>query len=150
MYPSKHHLQNIATWLVLLSFLLKGWPGLERFVLCISEDGRIAIEEAHEGFCGGKEDGCCEGGSHHPSDTGHGISRSSCGDCIDIPIMDICSIPLPSSSKFLYDKSLDPKAGYRCSTGLPENRSIPDRFESLLYSLADPSLESLRTIVLLI
>lgn len=139
----------IATWLMLLSFLLRGWPGMERFVLCIGEDGHVAIEEAHNGLCGGKGEGRCDG-AHHPNDQDHGFSRSSCGDCLDIPIMDAGSMPLPSSTKILFNKILDPVSGDRFFVCYREARSYPCRFGSLAFPVADPFLESLRTIVLLI
>ena len=63
---------RILTCLMLGTLLLYGVPGTGNFILCLGEDGHVAIEE--------KTDACC-GDSSHEHDHDHG-----CGDCMDLPI----------------------------------------------------------------
>lgn len=62
---------RILICLMLGTILLYGAPGTGNFILCLGEDGHVAIEE--------KTDDACCGDSSHEHDHG-------CGDCMDLPI----------------------------------------------------------------
>jgi len=57
-----------------------GLPVANAIVLCVGEDGHVALELSHDGGCTG---GAREQGPKEPA---HVEGIESCGSCIDIPL----------------------------------------------------------------
>jgi hypothetical protein len=128
------HLQRIITCLILGVLLLHGAPGTGNFILCIGEDGHIAVEQKADN----KTEGCCGNASH---DHDHG-----CGDCIDLPVsLDDLIMPSVVVSPDGTDFTL-------LAHGVPVS-GLSTRVDQALIPQAIPppsSTSLLRTVILLI
>ena len=122
--------------LLLGTLLFYGAPGTGVFILCMGENGHIAIED--------RTDGCCnESSEHHDHDE---PGQSDCGDCVDLPVSpDSGVLPSPGSSL----DGPDP-AGLACHVPV-HGVSAETQRDVIPEAIPPPSWTAcLRTVILLI
>jgi len=145
---------KVTTWLTLIAYLMIGFGIGNSLVLCIGEDGHVAMELV--------SNDCCRGLPSIPNQTSHQseIERSAatnpssdddhCGSCIDVPFATGISTVCPDSPKI---PSIQEQPVISTDPGLTSFSGFESRI-TLLNSSSKPSLHptlaSLCTVVLLI
>jgi hypothetical protein len=72
-------------YLSVLIILLLAFSNSQAVVLCIGEDGHIAVEVASSDCCTSASAGIAEADATRPADDGHS-DDDHCGSCVDIPL----------------------------------------------------------------
>ncbi len=125
---------------ILAVLTLQGWPGTSRFVICFGENGDVAIEENHKGFCVKGQDSHSPAHANPAEKNDYRNAPHHWGDCIDIPCLELdyssrnlpggsspVSFESPACAKALLSESnaqAPPAASNRCQL-LTEAGSIP-------------------------
>ncbi len=78
----KTHIQVLSGVLCLVLALSSS----EATVLCIGQDGHVAIEASDSGCCGHLSRACCPCDAHSLLTAGSPAQDDDCGACLDIPI----------------------------------------------------------------
>ena len=114
------------------------------FVLCIGQDGHVAIEAASSNCCGGLAASVSQEASPGPTEQGLSSNTKNCGSCVDI------SIGL--SGIFKRPDQANP-THLASTTIVPVTISSSDvsgcQLAQELFAVVNPSLTCLRTIILL-
>lgn len=91
-----HRARNTILWLMMSAYLLAGLAPATALVLCVGDDGHVALEwKAETEACDGCED--VESPTAHEdrsSDAGDHAGLESCG-CVDVPLL-VRATPLDS------------------------------------------------------
>ncbi len=78
----KAHIQFLSGVLCLVLSLSNS----EAMVLCIGQNGHVAIEASDSGCCGHLSRACCPHDAHCLLAAGSSTQDDDCGECLDIPI----------------------------------------------------------------
>ena len=137
-------LRNLIAWWCVFSYLLVLPIGAVGSLLCIGEDGHVAIEYSL--------DGDCSDSFSHQQQSEDGISDTHCGACIDLPLSESTQISNSKNrfySDFEYSKTVKLIAHNLWELIIQSQKasSPPSHYAFLLPS---NDLLSLQTIVLLI
>ena len=141
---SMNMLRNLIAWWCVFSYLLMLPIGATGSLLCIGEDGHVAIEYSLNGDCSGS--------FSHEQQSNNGISGTHCGACIDLPLSEpaqISNSKNSSSSDHEYSKTVKLIVHNLWALVIQsQEASSPPRYYALLLPSND--LLSLQTTVLLI
>jgi len=144
-----------TTWLTLLAYLMIGFGITNSFVLCIGEDGHVAVEMISNDCCKGPLS--ISNQTSHQSETERQLAATNpssdddhCGSCIDLPLTTGLSTVRPDSPKIPSIQgqpivSLDP--GITLCSGSLSTITLPHSFSR---PSKHPTLASLSTVILLI
>jgi hypothetical protein len=88
MYVRKldNRIMRMAALALVAVYLLPGLALADDLVLCVSEDGRVSVEEARKGRCSSSHDAPHQGGRHEGEDSCLSSQKHCCGSCLDIPM----------------------------------------------------------------
>jgi hypothetical protein len=78
----KKHIQYLSAAFCLMLALSSS----EAMVLCVGQDGHVAIEASDSRCCGHLRWACCSHDAHTLAAAGSSAQNDDCGPCLDIPI----------------------------------------------------------------
>ena len=85
MVEVNHRRRHIRFLIAVLCFML-ALGNSEALVLCIGQDGHVAVEASDSGCCGHLSRTCCPDDAHCLFTAGSCAHDDDCGVCLDIPL----------------------------------------------------------------
>jgi len=138
--------QNHVRYLSAVLCLMLVLGNSEALVLCIGQNGHVAIEASDSGCCGHLSRACCPDDAHCLFAAGSSAQDDDCGACVDIPISSGSADAFAAPNEVRLDLSVCAAVDSLCVVSFPLFESHLDL--KFLTPLSD--FPPLRSVVLLI
>jgi len=137
----------LVAFIGLLVFLLSGQAGVQGYVLCVSESGRIDLETSLDGSCGSKSEKkrhCDTSDSEFTTP----FPEENCGPCLDIPATNEITSRAYKLKNTTFPPASEPIT-FRVLTSNVSAQTTPVSSPAEISPWVRQTITNLRTVVLL-